>query len=353
MSDATQPHDFVDKDGDGECDICDKAKDAEIHDPEPDADDKPAAKSADPARIAERHEAAALRGTFLEAAGIRAGQRITAVTRLTFQPGAVQADWQRLARSAAMPAGVHRPDNPGIPATLRAVTVQRNGKELYQLSGVASVTDKPYEMYDWLGTYDEIIERGAFVETLAADPDVSFLINHTGMTLARTTNRTLDLRLGATGLECDAYLNPQRSEVDSLVRGIDDGDITEMSFAFMLEEGWWSDDFETFRISKLSMNRGDVSAVNYGANPFTTIGARTARMLRDLVEISPAAARKAITILQGRGDVAELARREDARALVEAETVAVRLAREAATCADEPQGRSILSVEAMLSLDED
>jgi hypothetical protein len=62
--------------------------------------------------------------------------------------------------------------------------------------------------------------------------------------------------------------------VRNLVLAIEDEIITENSFAFMIDEGEWSQDFTEFRIQQYNIDRGDVSAVNYGANPFTTIGQR-------------------------------------------------------------------------------
>jgi HK97 family phage prohead protease len=160
-------------------------------------------------------------------------------------------------------------------------------------------------MWDFFGPYEEIIDRVAFDKTLAANPDVSFLENHRGLSMARTTNDTLALCMGdlsgRTGLKSDAWLNPKRSDVSNLVIAIEDRIITEMSFAFMLNEGWWSEDFETFKITEADINRGDVSAVNYGANPFTSISARSARdIMRELDNLPLGAARAAMSRLSDR-----------------------------------------------------
>ena len=106
-----------------------------------------------------------------------------------------------------------------FPAQLRAKLEDRNGQELYHLNGIASVTDTPYEMYDMFGPYEEIVERGAFTETLAAEPDVAFLVNHRGVTMARTTNGTLELGMVDAGLGSDAWLNPKRQDVKDLILG--------------------------------------------------------------------------------------------------------------------------------------
>lgn len=189
-------------------------------------------------------------------------------------------------------------------AQLRAKLETRGDGQYYHLEGIASVTDKPYRMWDAFGEYDEIVESRAFTETLAANPDVAFLLNHKGLTMARTSAGTLQLAMTDEGLKSDAWLNPKRADVKDLVLAIEERSITEMSFAFMLEEGWWSDDFTQFRISKLNIDRGDVSAVNYGANPYTSIAARSREIFRDLDRLPTGAARAALDQLAARKDLA-------------------------------------------------
>lgn len=194
-------------------------------------------------------------------------------------------------------------------AEMRASKRDWNGKPMYNLLGIASVTDQPYDMYDMFGPYEEIIDRSAFTDTLAADPDVAFLLNHRGMTMARTrakegSDRTLTLSMASEGLQSDAWLNPKRQDVADLITAIDDGNIDQMSFAFMLEEGWWSEDFSQFKITKLDINRGDVSAVNYGANPYTSIAARSREILDDLVRLPIGAQREAMARLSAPEDPA-------------------------------------------------
>lgn len=220
--------------------------------------------------------------------------------------GAAKADYYRSAPSTGVnistPCG--RARSLPAPAQLRAKLEDRNGQQMYHLSGIASVTDVPYEMYDDFGPYEEVVVASAFSETLAADPDVAFLINHRGLSLARTTNDTLQLELTSMGLQSDAWLNPKRQDVKDLVIAVEDRVIDEMSFAFMLEEGWWSEDFSQFKITKLDINRGDVSAVNYGANPYTSIAARSREILDELVHLPAGAKRAALARLTGPQDSA-------------------------------------------------
>lgn len=175
---------------------------------------------------------------------------------------------------------------------LRATTVIRNGTDKVRLDGYASMTERHYEMWDIFGEYKEVISRDAFDETLAANPDVAFLVNHRGVTMARSTNGTLELRSDPLGLKSVAYVNPERQDVKDLVAAIKDGDITEMSFAFMIEDGGWNDDYTEYRINKVNIDRGDVSAVNYGANPYTSIAARCTEILSELDKM-PAGAQRA------------------------------------------------------------
>lgn len=188
-------------------------------------------------------------------------------------------------------------------AQLRAQLVERDGKSLYELLGYASVTGRAYEMWDMWGPYDEEIERGAFEATLAARPDVAFLVNHRGVTMARTTNGSLVLTEDALGLRSQAWLNPDRQDVRDLISAIDDELITEMSFAFMLDEGHWNDALDKFTITKVTIDRGDVSAVNYGANPYTSIAARSREIMADLERLPVGLARAAMARLSSRVDI--------------------------------------------------
>jgi hypothetical protein len=186
-----------------------------------------------------------------------------------------------------------------------AELVEWQGEQRHQLDGIASTTEQPYEMWDFFGTYTEVIDGHAFDETLAADPDVAFLMNHKGVTMARTRGkRSLELSVDSLGLRTRAYVNPERADVRDMVIAIKDRDITEMSFAFMIEDGSWNDDYTQFRITKVNLDRGDVSAVNYGANPYTSIAARSREIIDALGRMPAGAARAALSRLQARSDLA-------------------------------------------------
>lgn len=166
---------------------------------------------------------------------------------------------------------------------LRVHRAQKDGKDFATLDGYASTVDQFYPMWDFWGPYEEQIAATGFDKTLAADPDVAFLLNHTGMTMARTTNGTLELSVDGTGLHSLATVNPSRRDVGDLVQAIEDGLIDQMSFAFVIVRGQWSSDYTKYTIEEVDLDRGDVSAVNYGANPNTSISAR-AKQAFDAIE---------------------------------------------------------------------
>lgn len=147
--------------------------------------------------------------------------------------------------------------------------------------GVASVTDTPYEMYDFFGPYTEIVSGTAFDVTLAADPLVEFTLNHNsggGAPMAHTRNGTLALAVTDDGLTYDASVDASRTDVSDMLKALDRGDLAESSFKFGIDAGRWNDSFDTYTIMQVNLDRGDVSSVNFGANPYATSGLRSASL---------------------------------------------------------------------------
>lgn len=205
----------------------------------------------------------------------------------------------------APPVGTGRRGRP-VERELRAVTEVRGAKELVHTSGYFTRYDTYYPMWDASGSYREKVCRGAGAQTLASNPEVAFLTNHAGMAMARTTSGTLELREDPQGGWHDGWLNPKRSDVSDLVIAINDGDVPQMSFAFVIPEGGgeWSADFMSFDIRRYDIDGGDVSACNFGANPYTDISARMADVLADIDRLPEGAAREAADRLVQRGAVA-------------------------------------------------
>jgi HK97 family phage prohead protease len=142
--------------------------------------------------------------------------------------------------------------------------------------GHASITETPYEMYDWYGPYNEVVSAGAFDDTLARTGlDVPLVLGHDQMRrIARTTNDTLRLAMDEEGLLVEADLDPADLDVQYIAPKLRSGLIDEMSFAFRITRGVWSPDYTEYRIDEVEIHRGDVAIVGYGANPFTDSGLR-------------------------------------------------------------------------------
>lgn len=143
---------------------------------------------------------------------------------------------------------------------------------LLAFRGVASATEREYEMWDSFGPYLEVVDATAFDETLArAGLDVPLVLSHDQLRrIARTTTGTLRLSMTELGLTVDADLDPRDADVAYIAPKIEAGLIDEMSFAFRIEAGIWSPDFTQYRITTVDLHRGDVAIVGWGANPHTS-----------------------------------------------------------------------------------
>jgi phage head maturation protease len=133
---------------------------------------------------------------------------------------------------------------------------------------------------------------------------VVFRFNHAGTPMAGTRNGRLELWADETGLGERAYLNPKRSDVQLLMQAIEDDDVREQSFMFRITSGHWSPDYTEYRIDAFDLDRGDVGPVTYGANPHTSISARTGEFLDAIPQMPLLAAREAYERLGQRLDVA-------------------------------------------------
>ncbi len=173
-----------------------------------------------------------------------------------------------------------------------------------EFEGYASVTETPYEMWDFWGPYTEIVSAGAFSDTLArADLDVPLVLQHQQFArIARTTNGSLFLSEDDHGLHVLApNLDPEDWDVQRVVPKLRAGLIDEMSFAFRIDAGQWSPDYTEYRITKVDIHRGDVAIVGFGANPATAgSGLREANLATLLREASDDEARAALTQLRER-----------------------------------------------------
>lgn len=132
-----------------------------------------------------------------------------------------------------------------------------------------------------LGMYDEIISPEALANTDLRD--VRFLINHNTdmIPLARSRNNnensTMQMSVGAEGMEIRVDLDTENNaEAKSLYSAVNRGDISGMSFMFMVDEDKWEQidtDHPTRTILAISKVY-EVSAVTFPAYEQTSIQAR-------------------------------------------------------------------------------
>lgn len=160
----------------------------------------------------------------------------------------------------------------------------RSAADTLKLDGYASVFDADYEVmggppWGWI----ERVDKGAFAETLKRGPDVHLLVNHEGLPLARTRSGTLKLSTDDHGLRVLAELDRTDPDVQRIEPKMRRGDLDEMSFAFRVIRDEWNGDEQSDRtLMEVSLDKGDVSVVNFGANPATSV--ELTRALAALVE---------------------------------------------------------------------
>lgn len=145
------------------------------------------------------------------------------------------------------------------------------------------LTGRPivYNQRTDMGWYDEIIDAGALDETDLKD--VRFLVNHNTdmIPLARSRNNTaastMQLIVDADGMSIRVVLDTENNaEAKSLYSAVSRGDISGMSFMFIVDQDAWDDidsDHPTRHI-RMFKKVFEVSAVTFPAYAQTSIQAR-------------------------------------------------------------------------------
>lgn len=144
--------------------------------------------------------------------------------------------------------------------------------EEFIVEGYATTWDDPYTLFEYDGIkYMEQIDRNAL--NSANMDDVIFLYNHEGMVFARQSNGTLQLSINDRGLYIRADLSSTEAS-RQMYESIKAGLVTQMSWAFTIEEDSYNEKTHTRSILKVNKVY-DVSAVSIPANPNTDISARS------------------------------------------------------------------------------
>lgn len=153
----------------------------------------------------------------------------------------------------------------GIPAEIRSDT---NG---VKVSGYAAVFN---EAADIAGMFREVFAPGAFRSAIAKD-DVVFLVNHSGLPLARTRSGTLKLSEDASGLKIDTVLDSEDPDVRSITGKMKRGDLDKMSIAFRAVKQTWDDTQDPPLRTIQEAELMDVSIVTSPAYDGTSIALRS------------------------------------------------------------------------------
>ena len=164
---------------------------------------------------------------------------------------------------------------------LRAFTFEVRAEQDENHGNVLAGRPIVYDSRTDLGWYDEIIEKGALMETDLRD--VRFLVNHNTdmIPLARSRNNnansTMQMSVDDEGMVIRVDLDVENnSEAKNLYSAVERGDIDGMSFMFTVDGDRW-DDIESEHPVRTVTSIGkvlEVSAVTFPAYQATSISAR-------------------------------------------------------------------------------
>ena len=128
-----------------------------------------------------------------------------------------------------------------------------------------------------LGGFREKIRKGAFEKTIQTD-DIRALFNHDpNYVLGRNVNGTLELSEDETGLLVKIK-PPETQFARDLVKQIARGDISQMSFGFIVNvDEWDTTDKDNPIRTLVDVGLFDVSPVTFAAYPQTDIGVRSVK----------------------------------------------------------------------------
>lgn len=153
------------------------------------------------------------------------------------------------------------------------------GEQSFIVEGYATTFGDVYELFrDGNYIVKETVDRDAFKNTDMSD--VVFQINHEGRVFARTRNGSVQLDIDDHGLHHRTNLGLTSSS-RSVFEDIDAGLYDRMSFAFTVtKDSYAEEELETGDVilTRTILEVGklyDISAVDFPANPYTDISARS------------------------------------------------------------------------------
>ena len=162
---------------------------------------------------------------------------------------------------------------------LHRAEVNEGEEKSYIVEGYATTFNEVYELYrDGKYVVKEQIDRDAFKD--ADLSDVVFQINHEGRVYARTRNKSIQLEMDDHGLHHRTDLGLTSSS-RSVYEDVDAGLYDRMSFAFTVAKDSYTEeelDNGDIILTRNILSVGkvyDISVVDFPANPYTDISARS------------------------------------------------------------------------------
>ena len=152
------------------------------------------------------------------------------------------------------------------------------------IEGYALVWNTPIDR----GFYTMTMKPESVAKTLSKQPTLNGYYNHDGFPISTTKNGTLTVEADEYGLKQRQIVNRDISFVNDIVTLMEDGNLTEASAAFIVEDDEWLelDDGKEMRVIKeINLSRGDVSVVDFGANPLATSRLVTSLSAESLDEV--------------------------------------------------------------------
>lgn len=147
------------------------------------------------------------------------------------------------------------------------------------ISGYAAVFNSTADIGD---AWREVIAPGAFTASMGAD--VRALVDHdSGRVIGRTTAGTLRMKQDERGLAVEIDL-PDTTDGRDLTTLIERGDVSGMSFGFVVTSQEWDETVNPPTRTIRSVDLREVSVVAFPAYPDTTIGLRSLEGARDEAE---------------------------------------------------------------------
>jgi HK97 family phage prohead protease len=159
-----------------------------------------------------------------------------------------------------------------IRALSQSVEVREDEDNAIRVSGYAAIFGEETNI---AGMFTETIERGAFASAIERGDDVVFLVNHSGLPLARTRSGTLTLREDERGLYMETELDGNDPDVRAIVPKMKRGDLDKMSFAFIPTRQSWDDNGDMPKRTIQDVELHDVAIVTTPAYAGTEIGLRS------------------------------------------------------------------------------